>query len=97
MPRFAVLEAPRLTMRAPMNDVRTDGSHPQLQAGERGRLDSWKKIAAHVRTGAERQISQLVPDTSISDFDLSPDGSVILFERIQESSRIAPIERGGSR
>ena len=30
-----------------MNDTRTDGAHPLLKAGERGRLDSWKKIAAH--------------------------------------------------
>ena len=30
-----------------MNDTRTDGARPQLKAGERGRLDSWKKIAAH--------------------------------------------------
>ena len=30
-----------------MSDTHTDGSRPQLQAGEMGRLDSWKKIAAH--------------------------------------------------
>src|ERR1700733_7912590 len=30
-----------------MNDTRTDGARPPLKAGERGRLDSWKKIAAH--------------------------------------------------
>src|SRR5271156_5262038 len=29
-----------------MNDPRTDGSRP-LKAGERDRLDSWKKIGAH--------------------------------------------------
>ena len=29
------------------------------------------------------------------DFDLSRDGDVILFDRIQESSRIALIDRGG--
>src|ERR1700690_4319087 len=30
-----------------MNDTRTDGARPVVKAGERGRLDSWKKIAAH--------------------------------------------------
>src|ERR1700689_3891790 len=30
-----------------MNDIRTDGVRPQLKTGEKGRLDSWKKIAAH--------------------------------------------------
>jgi hypothetical protein len=30
-----------------MNDARTEGASPPLKSGERGRLDSWKKIAAH--------------------------------------------------
>ena len=30
-----------------MNDTRADGERPQLKAGEKGRLDSWKKIATH--------------------------------------------------
>jgi hypothetical protein len=30
-----------------MNDTRTDGARPPPKAGERDRLDSWKKIAAH--------------------------------------------------
>ena len=45
-------------------------------------------------TGAERQITELAPDIVIRDFDLSRDGSTILFDRIQESSRILLIERG---
>src|ERR1700744_4246950 len=32
-----------------MNDIRTHGSHPPLSGGEIGRLDSWKKIAAHFK------------------------------------------------
>jgi hypothetical protein len=48
-----------------------------------------------LRTGAERQLTQLAPDVAVSDFDLSRDGSTVLFDRIQESSRIALIERGG--
>jgi hypothetical protein len=46
-------------------------------------------------TGAERQLTELAPDVAIRDFDLSHDGSAILFDRIQESSRIALIEPGG--
>jgi dipeptidyl aminopeptidase/acylaminoacyl peptidase len=46
-------------------------------------------------TGAEQQLSQLAPDIVIRDFDLSRDGSAILFDRAQDNSRIALIERGG--
>ena len=63
-----------------------------LLRGDVGHKNFW---LVDLRTGAERQISQLAPDIAISDFDLSRDGSVILFDRVQESSRIALIERGG--
>jgi Tol biopolymer transport system component len=63
-----------------------------LLRGDVGHKNFW---LVDLDTGAERQISQLAPDVAISDFDLSRDGSVILFDRIQESSRIALIERGG--
>ena len=61
-------------------------------AGRVGHKNFWR---VDLRTGAERQITELAPDIAISDFDLSRDGSVVLFDRIQESSRIALIERGG--
>src|ERR1700691_3106789 len=57
-----------------------------LLRGEVGHKNFWR---VDLRTGVERQITELAPDIAISDFDLSPDGSVILFDRIQESSRIA--------
>ena len=63
-----------------------------LLRGEVGHKNFWR---VDLRTGVQRQITELAPDIAISDFDLSPDGSVILFDRIQESSRIALIERGG--
>lgn len=63
-----------------------------LLRGELGHKNFWR---VDLRTGAERQITELAPDIAVSDFDLSRDGSVILFDRIQESSRIALIERGG--
>jgi Tol biopolymer transport system component len=61
----------------------------------RGEVDHKNFWRVDLRTGAERQITELAPDIAISDFDLSRDGSVILFDRVQTSSRIALIERGG--
>jgi Tol biopolymer transport system component len=63
-----------------------------LLRGDAGRRNFW---LVDLRTGAERQITEFAPDIAISDFDLSRDGSAILFDRTQESSRIALIERGG--
>ena len=60
--------------------------------GDVGHKNFW---LVDLGTGAEQQISELSPDTVIRDFDLARDSGVILFDRIQESSRIALIERGG--
>jgi hypothetical protein len=51
-------------------------------------------ILTRVEPGAQRRITELAPDIVIRDFDRSRDTGVILFDRIQESSRIALIERG---
>jgi Tol biopolymer transport system component len=63
-----------------------------LLRGEVGHKNFW---LVDLRTGAERQITDLAPDIAINDFDLSRDAGTVLFDRIQESSRIALIERGG--
>ena len=34
-------------------------------------------------------------DFDIRDFDLSAEKSVILFDRVEESSTVAPVERSG--
>jgi serine/threonine protein kinase/Tol biopolymer transport system component len=47
------------------------------------------------RTGAERQLTDLPSNFVIGDFDVSPDGTEIIFDREQESSNIALIERKG--
>jgi Tol biopolymer transport system component len=62
-----------------------------LLRGDVGHKNFW---LVDLRTGAQRQLTELAPDIAISDFDLSRDGSAVLFDRIQESSRIALIERG---
>jgi WD40 repeat protein len=71
---------------------RPDARSIVLLRGDVGHKNFW---LVDLRTGAERQLTELAPDIAISDFDLSRDGSAVLFDRIQESSRIALIERGG--
>ena len=71
---------------------RPDAGSIVLLRGDMGHKNFW---LVDLRTGAERQVTDLVPDIAISDFDLSRDGSAVLFDRTQESSRIALIERGG--
>jgi Tol biopolymer transport system component len=62
-----------------------------LLRGDVGHKNFW---LVDLRTGAERQITDLAPDIAISDFDLARDGTAVLFDRTQDSSRIALIERG---
>jgi serine/threonine protein kinase/Tol biopolymer transport system component len=45
------------------------------------------------QTGAERQLTDLPSSFVIGDFDVSPDGTEIIFDRVQDSSSIALIER----
>jgi serine/threonine protein kinase len=45
------------------------------------------------KTGAERQLTDLPSSFVIGDFDVSPDGTEIIFDREQESSSLALIER----
>lgn len=45
------------------------------------------------QTGAERQLTDLPSSYVIGDFDVSPDGTQIIFDRLQDSSSIALIER----
>ncbi|MGO9803272.1 MAG: TolB family protein, partial [Steroidobacteraceae bacterium] len=60
--------------------------------GEFARKDFW---LIDLRTGAERQLTQLKSDSDIRDFDLSADKSEILFDRVEESSTVALIDRTG--
>jgi Tol biopolymer transport system component len=58
--------------------------------GDIGRKNFW---ALDLKTGAERQLTDLPSNFLIGDFDVSPDGTEIIFDRVQESSSIALIER----
>ena len=46
-----------------------------------------------LRTGAQRVLAELPSDFDIRDFDISADGSEIVFERVQANSDLALIER----
>jgi hypothetical protein len=69
---------------------RPDADSIVLLRGEVGHKNFW---LLDLRTGTERQITDLAPGIDIGDFDLSRDGRSILFDRTEESSRIALIER----
>ena len=59
----------------------------------RGELRHKNLWAVDVKTGAERQLSEVAPDFDIRDFDVSLDGREILLERVQEHSEIVLVER----
>jgi Tol biopolymer transport system component/DNA-binding winged helix-turn-helix (wHTH) protein len=67
---------------------RNSGSLVMLRGGI-DRKDFWR---LDPQTGTERQLTDLPSSFVIGDFDVSPDGTEIIFERMQESSRIALIE-----
>jgi hypothetical protein len=58
--------------------------------GEIGHKNFW---LVDLKSGAERQLTGLTADFVIRDFDISPDGNRIVFDRIEENSNIALIER----
>jgi dipeptidyl aminopeptidase/acylaminoacyl peptidase len=39
-------------------------------------------------TGAERQLTKVPPDFDVRDFDISPEGHEVVFERVQEHSDV---------
>jgi Tol biopolymer transport system component/DNA-binding winged helix-turn-helix (wHTH) protein len=59
----------------------------------RGGFDHKNFWIIDLRTGAERLLAELPVDFVIGEFDISPDGSEILFDRVQENSELALIER----
>jgi Tol biopolymer transport system component len=61
-----------------------------VMRGDFAHKDFW---LIDLKTGAERRLTQLNADFDIRDFDLSADKSEILFDRVEESSTVALIER----
>ena len=58
--------------------------------GEVSRKNFW---LVDLRTGVERQLSELTPEPMIGDFDVSRNGEDIVFDRAEENSEIALIDR----
>jgi Tol biopolymer transport system component/DNA-binding winged helix-turn-helix (wHTH) protein len=59
----------------------------------RGDFDHKNFSLVDLRTGTEHLLAELPPEFVIRDFDIAPNGSEILFDRVQESSELALIER----
>ncbi len=59
----------------------------------RGAIDRKDLWQLDPQTGTERQLTDLPGSFEIGDFDVSPDGTEIVFERVQESSSVVLIER----
>ena len=60
--------------------------------GEIRHKDLW---LIDLETGAERQLTDLAPDFTVRDFDISPDGREIVLEQVQEHSDIVLLEVPG--
>jgi Tol biopolymer transport system component len=70
--------------------ARNSGSLVFLRGGI-DRKDFWE---LDPQTGTERRLTDLPAGFVIGDFDVSPDGAEIVFDRVQESSSVVVIERG---
>jgi Tol biopolymer transport system component len=57
--------------------------------GEMGHKNFWQ---LDPKTGAERQLTDLPSKFAIGDFDVSPEGKEIVFDRVQDTSSIALLE-----
>jgi Tol biopolymer transport system component len=57
--------------------------------GEIQHKDLW---LVDLDTGAERQLTDLPSDFDVRDFDLSPDGREVVFERVQERSDLVMLD-----
>ena len=60
-----------------------------LLRGEIQHKDLW---LIDLKTGAQRQLTNLPPDFDIRDFDISPDGREVVIERVQERSDVVLLD-----
>ena len=67
-----------------------DGKAIVMPQGQFRAMDFWM---IDIATGAQRRLTALKPGYSVPNFDISPDGKEILFDRVQENSDIVLINR----
>jgi Tol biopolymer transport system component len=67
-----------------------DGQSLVILRGDIGHKNPW---LIDLQTGSERILAELPPDFVIGDFDISADGSEVVFDRLEENSELALIER----
>jgi Tol biopolymer transport system component len=80
---------PNLTLTRGARRLRFHGRRALVvMRGEIQHKDLW---LIDLETGAERQLTNLGPDFTIRDFDISPDGREIVLERVQEHSEIVVV------
>lgn len=91
-PSGAKIETPELYYRGDFEGYRflPDGKSIVLLQGQFRAMDFW---LVNLETGARRQLTRLKPGYSIRTFDVSADGTEILFDRLLENSDIVMIER----
>ncbi|HEY4211009.1 MAG TPA: hypothetical protein VGM84_05995 [Steroidobacteraceae bacterium] len=70
--------------------VSRDGRSVVILRGDVSHKNFW---LVDLQTGAERQLGELGPELTIGDFDVSRNGDEIVFDRNEETSAIALIER----
>jgi Tol biopolymer transport system component len=58
----------------------------------RGEIQHKNLWLLDLETGAERQLTNLSPDFDIRDFDISPDGREVVFERVQGRSDVVLVD-----
>jgi Tol biopolymer transport system component len=58
----------------------------------RGEIQHKNLWLMDLETGAQRQLTNLDPDFDIRDFDVSPDGREVVFERVQERSGVVLLD-----
>jgi Tol biopolymer transport system component len=91
-PAGAKIETPELYYPGDFEGYRfmPDGKSIVVLQGQFRAMDSW---LVNLETGARRQLTRLKPGYSIRTFDVSADGTEILFDRLLENSHIVMIER----
>jgi Tol biopolymer transport system component len=58
----------------------------------RGEIEHKNLWLIDLETGAERQLTNLLPNFDIRDFDISPDGREVVLERMQERSNVVLLD-----